>query len=109
MDVKRFEEILKQLQDKENQILIDRAKRYSLNGDRLHNFKQIANLLNIHPAQACLNLMLKHFIALCSYVSQLSFRNTSAVNLHLVEEYIVDLRNYLALLWAIFNEGKEEE
>ena len=100
MTAKEFEKLLKDLHKKEQQILVERAKRYATEEDRLKQFKEASELLGMTPMQYALCLLSKHFLALKQAIQKDELPLPG-----ILEEWIVDIRNYLALIYALWIEA----
>jgi len=91
-------------------VLEDRGPQYagSDDGDRLANFKLIARLLgNFHvdpsdPKTVLVVYMLKHICSVLSYLGG------TPEGQEAIEGRLVDIRNYVDLLYALLDEGDRE-
>lgn len=107
MNNEEFIKLLKQLQEKELKILDNRATVYSTQSSRFHNFEEISLITGYKPALCAFMLMLKHFVALKDFMMKYSLRencNISQAEFEKLEEFVVDMRNYLSLIYAMFYE-----
>lgn len=107
-----FIKILKELQKKEECVLDRRADIYSANKDRMHNFKTISCRLKMKPSFIAFTLMNKHFVALEDWIYEYNNKSTSEINLNefkQIEEWIIDIRNYLSFIYAMLYENIERE
>lgn len=105
-----FMAILKELQEKEEEILNNRAELYSTNKDRMHNFKAIGSRLKMKPSFVAFTLMHKQLIALGDWLAEYDERILDSIDLDefkKIEEWIIDIRNYLSLIYAMLYEEVE--
>jgi hypothetical protein len=108
MNTKKFDEILKSRIYKIEQILGVKAKEYSRNGDRLHNFNTASNITGKPREEVLWNgFALKHLVSVNDIVSDLN--ESKLPTKELVDEKIGDLINYLILLEACLIETIENE
>ena len=106
MTTKDFEAILTSQVETEKLIVLERAKAYATNGDRLGNFYEGATLNQTTPMKYGFGLVSKHIIALRDLIFKLSagkgeFTEKEAGK---VDEYVTDIRIYAALLKALYVE-----
>lgn len=75
--------------------------------DRLHNFKVAAKIQNCSPITALAGMMAKHTVSVYDLIQ----RQEQGFNVpqSLWDEKINDSINYLLLLSALIEEGKEDE
>lgn len=104
MDSKKFKEVVKEQFTICEDTLINKAKEYAADGDRLHNFKCAAGLMNCDPKEALHGMMVKHTTSISDMC-----RSGKDYPMSLWEEKIKDNINYLLLLKAIVVEQKSEE
>ena len=83
--------------------LMQKAKEYATDGDRLHNFKVAAAIQGISPKAALAGMMAKHTVSVYDMIG-----TGEDYPLDLWEEKIKDSVNYLFLLWAMVNEERAE-
>lgn len=95
----------------EKSVLLERAKAYAANGDRLGNFYSGAIMNNTTPMRYGFGLVTKQIIALRDLVFKLSDgegeyteKETEKFN-----EYVTDIRNYSVLLKALYLEEKAKK
>ena len=99
MDVQEFEMIFDQQVDICRKILIDKAKEYADDADRLHNFKVAAALGSITEREALAGMMRKHTVSIYDMT-----RSPELYSLEMWNEKITDHINYLILLKAVVAE-----
>ena len=80
-------------------VLGNKAKEYAHGGDRLHNFKVAANMLQSTQAKALWGIAVKHFVSVSDLVNGDLESETAMIN-----EKIGDAINYLILLEAVLKE-----
>lgn len=94
-----FNQHLRYMQEVTVDTLLQKAKEYATDGDRLHNFKVAAAVQGITPAVALAGMMAKHTVSVYDMIG-----TGATYPLPLWEEKIKDSINYLFLLWAMVNE-----
>lgn len=100
MTINEFEDFVRFIQEKEFKVLTDRGKRYTgYDNDRLGQFKQIARIKNTNPIEEPLNLSVKQYSALWNSIFM--WIKEERRDIAELEEYVMDIRNYLLLLLAI--------
>lgn len=98
-----FNKHLQHMQEVTVDTLMDKAKEYATNGDRLHNFKVAAAVQGISSNAALAGMMAKHTVSVYDMIG-----TGEVYPMALWEEKIKDSINYLFLLWALLNEQEEE-
>jgi len=99
VDQKAFDAILENRLLKISGVLGQKAKEYALGGDRLHNFKTAAALLQTTQAKALWGIAAKHLVSVADLVE-----GRLPPTEYFVNEKIGDLINYLILLEAVLLE-----
>ena len=79
--------------------LMNKAKEYATDGDRLHNFKVASEIQGISPTAALAGMMAKHTVSVYDMI-----KTGEVYPMALWEEKIKDSINYLFLLWALLHE-----
>lgn len=102
MDNKRFEALLKELDGNSVRTLTEKNKKYSADGDALHNFRSGADIFGGTPAQACWGYLTKHLVALRDMVERDDFSDRADFL-----EKCQDSINYIRFLWCIGNESND--
>lgn len=82
-------------------VLINKAKEYSDDSDRLHNFKNAAGMMGCDNKEALAGMMAKHTISIYDMC-----RSGKDYSIELWDEKITDHINYLLLLKAVVAEEK---
>lgn len=101
MNHEEFEEVFELVTSMSRSVLIEKAKEYATDTDRLSNFKQSAVLIHGTPEQALWGFVTKHLIALSDMVkSGKDFTDAQW------DEKIGDTINYMILLKALTVEKK---
>ncbi len=100
MNATDFEVILETRIAKTRAVLAGKAKEYSTDQNRLHNFETAADELGGTPAEACWGFLKKHLVSVRDLA--LGVRPTTA---SLINEKIGDAVNYLILMEAILLDG----
>ena len=99
MTHERFKDLFERRFMRSRMVLTNKAIEYSTGADRLHNFKQAANVMRGTQAEACFAFMTKHFVNVTDAVT-----NNENVSQEWIDEKIGDLVNYVILLEAILTE-----
>jgi hypothetical protein len=100
MDYIVFNALLDKIVAEEKKIGESKAKEYT-QGDRLDNFKRLANELNLTPAQIWAVYFKKHVDSIMSYC------RTGNVLSEDIRGRILDARVYLSLLWGLVEEKEQ--
>jgi len=104
MDSQKFMEVRQEFEHLCLDVLKDRGPQYAGDGDRFANFKLIAGLLGNFkvnpgdPKTVLVVYMLKHIFSLLSYLGGTPEGNEK------VEGRLVDIRNYVDLLYGLLYE-----
>lgn len=104
MNTETFNRHLAHMQAVTVDTLAAKAQEYATD-DRLHNFKQTANLKRTTNEDALGGMMAKHTISVYDMIHD--SMNGKQHSVELWEEKIKDHINYLYLLWALVNEEKD--
>lgn len=99
MNSETFNQHLQHMQEVSVETLLNKAKEYATDGDRLHNFKVAADVQGISPTAALAGMMAKHTVSVYDMIG-----TGDVYPLELWEEKIKDSINYLFLLWALLHE-----
>jgi hypothetical protein len=103
MDYETFDtEVLDKLFDAEKQIGLTKGKEYT-QGDRLDNFKRLAQETGITPEQVLWIYLKKHLDSIAYYVRHGKLESES------LESRILDARVYLSLLLGLAKEPRPED
>lgn len=102
MNSEWFESVVKDQIKTCEDVLIDKAKEYSDDSDRLHNFKNAAGMMGCDTKEALSGMMAKHTISVYDMC-----RNGKDYPIELWNEKITDHINYLLLLKAVVTEEKQ--
>lgn len=102
MNSEWFEKVVKDQIKTCEDVLIDKAKEYSDDSDRLHNFKNAAGMMGCDAKEALSGMMAKHTISVYDMC-----RNGKDYPIELWNEKITDHINYLLLLKAVVTEEKQ--
>jgi hypothetical protein len=104
MKTEQFNEIVSNRIESIQDVLMAKAKEYSSDTDRLHNFKVAAALASRPetPEQALWGMMRKHLVSVIDIIDQTAIGN--APSDHMRNEKIGDSINYLILLEALLIE-----
>lgn len=99
-----FELHLQYMQHVTADTLLEKAREYAADGDRLHNFRVAAEVQGISPVAALGGMMAKHTVSVYDMIRDCGDRPRCKFSTALWEEKIKDSINYLYLLWALINE-----
>ena len=102
MNTSEFEEIFESRVNLCRTVLIQKAKEYANQDDRLHNFNLAAQLNRRTPAQALWGMLTKHIISLSDMI-----QSGDDYSQEMWDEKIGDTLNYLFLLDAVTKDGSE--
>ena len=103
MNHEMFEVLLKELDGKSLDTLMEKNRRYSAPDDALHNFTSGAEIAGGTPAQACWGYLTKHLVALRAMVERDNFSNTEDFL-----EKCQDSINYIRFLYCLGNESNSK-
>lgn len=101
MTTTMFEAIINAQFEKCKDVLIDKAKQYAGEGDRLHNFRCAAGMQCCSAKEALAGMMAKHTISIYDMCRDGKLHSEEMWN-----EKITDHINYLLLLRAIVTEDE---
>lgn len=103
MNSDQFEMIFEETVAKMRKVLVEKAKEYADDGDRLHNFNVAAHLVggNSTPELACWEFLVKHLVSIRDAVTG---ENVHDFPPEFWDEKIGDALNYFVLLRAILHE-----
>ena len=99
MTTYEFDEIMAETFIKIKGLSQTKGKEYTQGGDRLKNFVETGEDLDIHPMKTCFIFMKKHWDSLRSFMKYGKTHSTESI-----ESRIHDLILYLILLKAILKE-----
>ncbi len=102
MTTSDFNDLLACRWSKIQETLIDKAKEYASDTDRLYNFKRGACVLSVTPAECLLGYMTKHFVSILDMVRDSN--KGKPPSRERIDEKIGDLVNYIILLEAVLVE-----
>ena len=97
MSAKQFEAVLQSRLDKIKAVLGAKAKEYSSDTDRYHNFNIAGRMAGTTPEKALKGMMLKHEVSVLDLI-EWSGAAPSRITEALIDEKIGDNINYLILL-----------
>ena len=100
MEIKEQTEVLDAFIDKMRNIILKKGNDYATT-DRLSNFKRAGEICNLTPQQNCLSLIATKVARLGVLLSGKVPDNES------IEDSLIDLANYAALLYMIEKEAYE--
>lgn len=104
MDGDRFAEIVELQTRLCKNVLVDKAREYAPDEDRLHNFRVAAALQDVDLLEACAGMMAKHTVSIYDMCG-----STETFTIEQWSEKITDHINYLIILRAIVEELQEED
>ena len=105
MRTEEFNEIFDNTISKCAEVLKAKGNEYSLDYDRLHNFKIAKQLMNSSAVNALGGMMVKHTVSVYDYVDR--YERGENISLEQWDEKIIDSMNYLILLRAVLIEECE--
>lgn len=104
MDGEKFAEIVDLQFRLCTDVLVDKAREYAPDTDRLHNFRVAAALQDVDLLEACAGMMAKHTVSVYDMCG-----STETFTIEQWSEKITDSINYLVILRAIVQEMKDAE
>lgn len=99
-----FQQIFDYQIDRVASVLVNKAREYADDVDRLANFKRAAELQNTTPIKALGGMMAKHTISVYDMID-----SDKTYGIELWDEKITDHINYLILLRAALADVEEEK
>ncbi|MCK4328639.1 hypothetical protein KAX02_02230 [candidate division WOR-3 bacterium] len=99
MKIEDFNKLADEIFDRCTSTLHVKGKGYSINKDKLHNFKRAAKMQNCMPQQALIGMWVKHVVS----ILDISDDNVP-YDIATIEEKVTDAINYLVLFEAIMKE-----
>lgn len=84
-------------------VLVEKAKEYASEEDRLHNFKYAGKRLNCSPERALVGMKEKHSVSVMDMIRDIE-NGTFKRDMAYINEKIGDEINYLILLEALLKE-----
>lgn len=93
--------------DKEVALLEKKAQDYSNEQERMHSFNRISKFIHMKPPLVAFVLMAKHFTAFQDWLITYDKDRIDGISIdefRKIEEWIMDIRNYLALIYAMLYE-----
>lgn len=106
MNAKDFDKIVAARMDWCKQTLLAKGEEYSREGDRLWNFKSAGRKRNKHPAEALLDMKVKHDVSVDDIVDDL--KRGVVPPKEFVAEKIGDSIDYLLLLEGLIEEARTQ-
>lgn len=106
MTFEDFDVLLVKLYEEETVIAKTKGKEYT-QGDRLDNFKRLAQELGITSKQVLWIYLKKHLDSILHFIKEDSFGNNISLS-EPIESRIKDARVYLSLLRGLIEEDKNE-
>jgi len=103
---KDFNRIVEQRIDKIRDVLSNKAKEYSSDNDRFHNFKRAGEMLRIEPEQALIGMFAKHMVSIMDMVRDIARGEKQPI--FMWDEKIGDAINYLILLEGLVTEREHK-
>jgi hypothetical protein len=84
--------------------IVERGEQYSTTADTLAAFKRASVIAQTSPSQVCLNLLAVKVSRLSQLITDIDKSKNTKSKYRILEDTIVDLINYLVLLYAIESE-----
>ena len=104
MNAQEFERCFESRVDLCRRVLIGKNTDYARGGDKLHNFKQAAEMEGVSPEQALRGMLLKHWQSLRDLTNDMDRGMCHPMDIW--EEKLGDALNYLFLLRALVEERR---
>lgn len=99
MDSKQFMEEVKESYGRSVKVLLEKEKEYSVKGDRLGQFHEVAGLAESNPCEALVAMSAKHFTSIMRMA-----KDPFLFSIKEWDEKVTDLRNYTFLLGALLRD-----
>ena len=96
-----FERYFEARVQKCRETLIQKAKEYASDSDKMRNFNVVGRMLNIPPEQVAFHFMMKHFESLYEIIF-----NEREVSEQMWDEKVGDLLNYWFLIDAMWKKRR---
>lgn len=103
MDQEEFEQVFDRVIEQSRAVLVEKAREYASDGDRMHNFKRAAGFTGGTPEQALWGFLTKHLVSLSDMV-----RSEKVYPAEVWDEKLGDALNYLILLRALVFDSEYE-
>jgi hypothetical protein len=103
MTPKEFNSLIDETTSKTAELLKLKGAEYSIETDRLSNFKRAAERLGMTPMQVALSYMDKHYTSVCTYVNKDAKGYTQILS-EPIEGRFHDLINYCYLMLGLLQE-----
>jgi len=100
MNQDEFEEVFEHMIGASRDVLVEKAREYANDGDRMHNFKRAAGLSGRTPEQMCWGFNIKHLVSITDMVE-----SGESYPEEKWDEKLGDALNYLILLKALITEA----
>ena len=104
MNADEFEKVFERQVDQSREVLVEKARQYANDNDRLHNFKKVAAFEGCTPEQIAWKFNMKHLASISDMVDKADTSFPPEV----WDEKIGDAINYLILIRAIVTEKDSE-
>ena len=104
MTFEEFDSLLEKMSEEEKVIAQTKGKEYT-QGDRLDNFKRLAQELGISSKQVLWIYLKKHLDSILHFIKEESFSDNVSLS-EPIEGRIKDARVYLSLLRGLIEEDK---
>ena len=99
MNSQEFMEEVENSYKRSVEVLLEKEKEYAEEGDRLAQFRRIAERRKVHPYEALIDMAAKHYDSI-----ELMVKHPYNYSIKEWDEKITDLRNYTFLLDALLRD-----
>jgi len=115
MQGEQFNAVVEMMLERTKKVLVKKGKEYTMDGDRLGNFKRAAALELTSPEMSLRGFMTKHVVSIYDMIDQLIKLDCDSeagdcpselINYDMWLEKTTDTINYLILLIALLEERK---
>lgn len=107
MTSERFDEVVKRGLNRSFTVLVEKAKEYAMDGDRLHNFNRGSQVSGESRERVLKGFMLKHLISVFDIIDNID--KGIIPTEEFIDEKIGDSINYLLLLEASLHDRLDDK
>lgn len=109
MKTENFDKVIEKALSSSREVLIEKAKEYAKNDNRLHNFEKAARMSGNTREECLWGFALKHLVSVTDIIEGMSKDECYVPKQELVREKIGDSINYLLLLEACIEDRRNTQ